>query len=148
MGRYKQGYFKPRNPEKYVGDIDNIVYRSGWELKTNMFLDGNPNILKWGSEPFPIPYMKPTTKKIHRYYVDYYVEYKKPNNEIVKELWEVKPNKETKSPRQSKNKTQKTKVYEQLTYEINKAKWKAAKAFCNKHNLGFRIITEKQLFFK
>ena len=30
--KYKQGIFKPRNPDKYIGQ-GYPTYRSGWELK-------------------------------------------------------------------------------------------------------------------
>lgn len=30
-GKYYQGKYKPKNPEKYVGDINNIIFRSSWE---------------------------------------------------------------------------------------------------------------------
>jgi hypothetical protein len=143
---YKQGHYKPIHPEKYIGDLEKIVYRSGWEQKVNKFLDCNVNITHWSSEPFPIKYLKPTDKRIHRYYVDYFVEYRDANGNILRELWEVKPKKETKPPRNSKKKSAKTKLYEDVTYAVNQAKWKAAAYFCKKHNMTFRIMTEDQIF--
>jgi hypothetical protein len=32
-----QGYFKPRHPEKYVGDVNKIRFMSSWELQADKF---------------------------------------------------------------------------------------------------------------
>ena len=39
--KYK-GKFKPDNPSKYMGDVDNIVYCSGWEMRAMMYFVVNP----------------------------------------------------------------------------------------------------------
>jgi len=84
--KWVQGFFKPKHPEKYKGNINKIVFRSSWELKFNQFLDQNPNILEWSSEPFGIPYYKPTTHKIHKYYPDYWIKYRDRNGNVIKKL--------------------------------------------------------------
>ena len=56
---YKQGFFKPQNPKKYMGDPTNIVYRSGWEKRVMDWCDANPNIKQWSSEEIVIPYKSP-----------------------------------------------------------------------------------------
>lgn len=140
---FQQGYYTPKHPEKYIGDLTKIRYMSSWELHLHEFLDNNVNVIKWSSEPFPIPYVKPTDNKVHRYYVDYYIEYKTRAGEIRKELIEVKPKKET---RPSKSRNPQTRLYESLTFEINKAKWQAAMLFAKQHGMTFRIITENSLF--
>ena len=33
MAKYHQGTYKVKDPNKYVGDPNNIVFRSSWELK-------------------------------------------------------------------------------------------------------------------
>ena len=48
--KYKQGFYYPKNPNKYVGDVDNIVYRSSWELRVFKWMDDNPSVLEWASE--------------------------------------------------------------------------------------------------
>jgi hypothetical protein len=60
-------------------------------------------------------------------------------------LIEIKPSRETKPPRKSKKKSQKTMLYEQMTYLKNTKKWEYAQQFCNKKGWEFRIITEKEL---
>lgn len=142
---FRQGRFTPKNPEKYNGDVSNIVYRSSWELSTCRFLDNNPNILEWASEEISIPYIKPTDGKIHRYFPDYWVKYRNKSGQIIQELWEVKPENQTKQPTtRGKRKTQQ--VYESVTYAVNLAKWNAATLFCNKYGMKFRIVSETNLF--
>lgn len=139
----------PRNPEKYIGNPDNIFYRSTWEYSAFKFCDNNPNVIKWGSEEIVIEYMKPVLTptginyKKSRYYVDLYVEYRDKNGNIQKELIEIKPKKQT-SPSKSKRLT--TKFVENATYMINSAKWEAAKKWCDMNGVKFCIITEDTLF--
>lgn len=139
-----KGVYKCKNPSKYAGNVNNIIFRSSWELSTNKFLDGNPNIIKWSSEPFGIPYVKTSTQKIHKYYPDYYVQYKNKQGKILTEIWEVKPKKQLKKPRVQKN--SKLYIRELLTYQTNLDKWASATKFCNKYNIKFRLISELDLF--
>ena len=149
MSNFRQGYYTPKNPTKYVGDITKIVYRSSWELKFNQFLDNNPNILKWGSEPFPIPYIKVTDNKIHNYFPDYYIMIQQKSGAVVEELIEVKPASQT---RPSRSRNQKNKLYEDIQYAINTSKWQSAVKWCEDvykrtgRKITFRIVTEKELF--
>lgn len=140
---YKQGRFIPRNPEKYVGKVDKIIFRSSWELRFNEFLDGNPNILRWSSEELVVPYIKPTDNKVHRYFPDYWIEYKNRSGQIVREVIEVKPACQT---TRSRRRNPRTQLVDDITLAINTAKWKAAQQFCEKNNMKFRILTENELF--
>lgn len=137
--------YTPTHPEKYVGNVKNIVWRSSWEFEFNKFLDFNPNVLKWASEEIAIPYVKPTDKRIHRYYPDYWVQYKNKNGEIVQDLIEIKPKTQTQAPTKGR-KSKKTQLYESVTYAINVAKWAAATDFCKKYGMNFRLVTENELF--
>ncbi len=146
MAKYKQGWFTPRHPEKYIGDLEKIRFMSSWELHTHRFLDNNPNILKWSSESIVIPYVKPTDNKVHRYFPDYFVLYRNRKGQLVREIWEVKPLSQTKKPRATKRKSAKTRLYEDLTYAINISKWETAKKFCDKYGMTFRIMTERDIY--
>ena len=141
--KWSQGYYTPRHPEKYVGNVNKIVYRSSWEQKLNIFLDNNPNILLWSSEPFAIPYLKPTTQQIHKYYPDYWIKYRNKKGEIVQEVIEVKPSKQK---TRSRSRNPKQRLYEDLVFAINTAKWQAAQQWCKKRGLKFRIVDEMELF--
>ena len=138
-----RGRFKPKNPQKYKGDPNNIIYRSTWEIKVMNYLDENPNVLWWGSEELPIPYLNPVDKKKHRYFPDFIAKMRKSDGTVMTYVIEVKPEKQTQPPTQ-KRKT-KTYLQEAITYEINKAKWYAAEEFCKDHGWQFQILTEKHL---
>jgi hypothetical protein len=135
------GFYKPRYPQKYVGDPENIQFRSSWEAAFMQFADLNPNIVAWGSEEISIPYIKPTDKKIHRYIPDFWIKVKDRNGAEKRYIIEIKPLKETVH-------TKKTSMRDALVIGINYAKWEAAKAFCDKHNMGFKVLTERELFPK
>jgi hypothetical protein len=144
-GKYHQGKFHPRNPEKYKGDVNNIVYRSSWELKFMRYCDRKEDILEWGSEEFFIPYFDPTTERVRRYFPDFYMKIKESSGNIVRYIVEVKPKKQTIKPQRTVKKRNKTYINEVLTYEKNKAKWKAAEQFCEDRLIKFMIITEDEL---
>lgn len=130
--------FKPINYKKYVGDPTKIVCRSLWERKVCKFLDENKNILKWSSEEIVIPYKNPIDQKIHNYYPDFLVQFfdgTKNNTWII----EVKPKKQTMLKEGASKK-------EKITWVINTAKWEAAKNYCNKNNMEFKILTEQEIF--
>jgi hypothetical protein len=138
-----KGRFRPKNPQKYKGDATNIIYRSTWEIKVMRYLDENPNIIWWGSEELPIPYISPIDKKKHRYFPDFIAKIRKNDGKVMTYIIEVKPEKQTKPPTQ-KRKT-KTFIQEAMTYEVNKAKWYAAEEFCKDHGWQFLVLTEKHL---
>lgn len=147
--KYKQGYFTPTHPEKYLGDVTKIVYRSSWELEVNKFFDMNPRVLRWGSEEIAIDYIKPTTGRVHKYYPDYLISYINKDGEVKWELIEVKPKQQT---TQSRSRNQRTRLYENIQYAVNTAKWEAAIRWCEKmtqqtgYPYTFRILTEHKIF--
>jgi hypothetical protein len=61
-GEYRSGKYEPKNPEKYIGDIHNIIYRSSWEYRFCTYCDTNDAIVKWSSEPVSIDYYNPLDK--------------------------------------------------------------------------------------
>lgn len=141
--RFKQGLFTPTNKDKYVGNVDKIRYMSSWEQKASTFFDNNPNILRWSSEEIAIPYVKPTDGKVHRYFPDYWIEYKDRKGQVIQEIIEVKPLNQT---HRSRSRNPKTKLYEDVTFSINTAKWAACQQFCDKYGIKFSLVTEKQIF--
>lgn len=134
-----KGRFIPKNPQKYIGNANNIFFRSSWELKCLKFFDTNPSILRYASEEIAIPYLKPTDGRIHKYYPDFLIVYKDKEGNIKKELLEVKPMKEVRL-------TEKSSVHDKLSVAINEAKWRSAMAFAAQHDMTFRILTEKSIF--
>ena len=138
-----QGFFKPKNPQKYKGDHTNIVYRSSWELKLMHRLDDDPNIMQWSSEETIIPYKSPIDGRWHRYFVDFYV--KKTNGEVL--LVEVKPKAQTVPPKVQSKKTKRY-INEVVTWGKNQAKWAAAEEYCKDRKWKFVIMTEVELGIK
>ena len=136
-----KGVYTPKNPEKYIGDnINNIQYRSNWELQVMLFFDDHPNCIGWGSEVITIPYKNPLTGKMSRYVPDFLVIYVDRNNEKHVELIEIKPAKE--SPLYEGRVNRVTKLYQ----AINAAKWMAASKFCAQKGWKFKVMTERELF--
>ena len=140
-----KGIFKRSNPKKYKGDSNNIVYRSLWERKMMVYCDLNENVMEWASEEFFVPYYDPTTKRVRRYFPDFFIKYKDNQGNIRRSVIEVKPMRETVEPVVTKGKSKKTLITETTNYVRNQAKWKAAREFCEDRQLEFRIMTEKEL---
>jgi hypothetical protein len=145
--KYLQGKYKPSNPEKYRGDVNNIIYRSSWERKFLYYCDTNENILEYSSEEVVIPYKSPVDNRYHRYFVDFYIKYKDVNGKIKKCLIEIKPFRQTQEPKVQKRKT-KGYIYEVVEYAKNQAKWEAAKEWCLDHGWEFKVLTENELGIK
>jgi len=138
------GQFKPSNPQKYVGDYKNIIYRSSWEARVMNWLDKNPSIISWASEEVIIPYISPVDGRWHRYFPDFVVKVKDKNGTLKTLMLEVKPKKQTKEPEQQKRVTKRY-ITEVTTWGVNQAKWKAATEYCLDRNWEFKLITEDHL---
>jgi hypothetical protein len=106
--------------------------------------DETANIIEWGSEVVIIPYISPLDKKVHRYFVDFYMKVKSSDGIIQKYLIEIKPERFTKPPPIPKRKTKQF-IDEVFQYGVNEAKWKAAFEFCKDRKMKFMILTEKDL---
>jgi len=133
------GRFIPKNPAKYLGNPNNVIFRSSWELLFFKWLDQNGAVLRWGSEEFAIPYVSPLDKRPHRYFPDVIVYYKHQDGSVRKEIVEIKPYSQTvPTPRMSDRDKQ--------ALIVNEAKWEAATKFANAMGAKFRVITEKTMF--
>ena len=102
--KYHQGKFKPNNPQKYLGDPTNIIYRSGWEAKLMRYLDSQKNVLQWGSEEIIVPYKSPIDGRMHRYFTDFIVKQINTSGKTETILIEVKPKAQTIEPKKKKRK--------------------------------------------
>jgi len=136
--KFAKGKFSPKNPEKYIGK-KTPMFRSGWEMQIMMFFDNSPHILKWASESIIIQYFHPFKKQIASYIPDFFVTYRDKDSNIKAELIEVKPSSQT-SIQEAKSK------YDKLQCAINQAKWTAARAWCAKNKITFRILNETDIF--
>ena len=137
----------PRKPEKYIGDVNNIIARSSWEIAVLNFFDNNPSIISYCSEEVIIPYVCGTDNSIHRYYPDFVVKYKTREGDEKMAVVEVKPAKQTVPPVKPKRQS-KHYVNECMTYIKNQSKWKAAKEYARKNHMDFIILTEHEIYGK
>jgi len=135
-----RGKFTPKNPQKYVGDVKGIVYRSLWERNTFRWIDANANIVAWNSEEVVVPYICGTDNKVHRYYMDLWFKTSDGKTYIV----EIKPKKQTQPPKEPKRKTRRY-IKESLTYIKNQSKWEAASEFAADRGWHFQVWTEDTL---
>lgn len=142
--KFKQGIFKPRNPQKYEGNVHNICYRSSWELKVLNWCDLNSSVIRYSSEEVVIPYIKPTDKRRHRYFVDFKITVKDVTGKLVTYLVEVKPYAQTLPPKAPKRKTRNY-LNQIIQYSVNEAKWIAAKQYAKQKGYEFMILTENEL---
>lgn len=147
MAHPKPRKWKPRNPEKYVGDVNNIIARSSWEVKFMNYCDTHPEVLKYSSEELVIPYISPVDGRPHRYFVDFIMLVKTRTGELKRIAVEIKPLAQTIPPNtQARTSKQRARVInEAMTYSVNQAKWEAARAFCEKRGMSFIVLTEKEL---
>lgn len=147
MAKYLQGIYKVQNPHKYVGNPNQVVFRSSWEYKFYKKLDTDDRILKWNSERTIIPYQHPVKGTWHRYFVDATMQCRNAAGELKTYLVEIKPMKQTMPPKKPKRLTE-SYAKSVDTFLVNQAKWEAAREFAKKHNIEFVVITEEQLFGK
>jgi len=148
-----RGWYKLSNPNKFIKPVDKtmqstiekdsglyIQYKSLLERRMFVYADLNPKVKRFSIEPFSIRYIKPTDNKIHRYYIDVFLEFVNDSKFFV----EIKPYSETIYPKKPKLITEsyKKKV---VTYIVNQAKWNAAKKIAKEKGCEFIIMTENEL---
>ena len=138
------GYFRPKNPKKYVGDPTNIIYRSSWEARFMHKFDVEDWVVSWSSEEIYVPYLSPIDKRWHRYFPDFIVKVKDNSGGLKTWMVEVKPKKQTVEPQRKKRMT-KQYLAEVTTWGVNQSKWKYAKDYCLDRGWEFVIFTEDQL---
>ena len=142
--RYK-GKYKIKNPNKYLGNPTNIIYRSLMERRFMEWCDSNDKCYKWSSEEVVIPYISPIDNKQHRYFPDFLIQ--TPKGWF---LIEVKPLTQSRPPKKLvvenlELKKKRRYIKSVQTWLVNEAKWKAANKVCEKKGWSFQILTEKQL---
>ncbi len=137
------GKYKIKNIKKYKGNHRNVIYRSLWERKFMVYCDQHPSILQWSSEEISVPYISPVDKKSHRYFPDFIIKKIDRNGKTKIMMIEIKPSSQVSKPKSSGRNVKILK--ENVRWQINNAKWRAADKFCKKHGWEFKILTEKEL---
>lgn len=131
-----KGKYQVKKPSKYLGDPTKVTFRSLWELSVMKFLEETTYVKKWSSE-VEIKYFNNLDQKIHRYYIDFYIQYE--DGSVT--LCEVKPNKQCSPPKEPKKKTKRY-MNECATWITNSSKWAAAKKICEQNGYNFEIWDE------
>ena len=116
-----------------------MVYRSLWERQTFKWCESNPRVKSWNSEEVVIPYKCKTDNKLHRYFVDLFVEMD--NGKVI--LVEIKPKSQVSPPK--KRRKSKKYINEVTQYIKNQSKWEAANQFAKHKGWKFQIWTEDTL---
>lgn len=106
-------------------------------------LDQHPDVVSWASESLQLPYMHPLTGRQTVYIPDFIVTYMDGKGNFRCEMIEIKPLKEVPGMPSGKGKSSRKTL---LTQIVNQAKWKAARSFCTKRGIYFRVMTENQLY--
>lgn len=146
-GNWKKGRYTVLNPDKYLGDPENVIYRSSWEEEAFKRLDLNPDVLRWCSEEIAIEYPKPNpqTGQLEQgfYFPDLFIVKQELDGKITRDLIEIKPYKQTIPPRSRKPSVR---LQEEYQWLVNQHKWAAAEEWCKRYGINFRIMTEKDMF--
>lgn len=141
-----QGYFNPKNPEKYSGKTP-IIYRSSWERKFMIMCDTKDEVLTWSSEPVEIKYWSSMDNREHKYYPDFFMRVRKGDG-YEDFLVEIKPEAQIKKPEPPKKKSKKAlESYKFLAeqYIKNRDKYAYAKRWAEDRGWRFIVLTENSL---
>lgn len=137
MAKYQQGRYDVQNPNKYVGGHAPL-YRSSWEYSFMRMVDTHPAVIAWASESHRIPYIHPITGGRKTYVPDFFIMYVDANGKKHAELVEIKPFSQIAGNAKS--------THDKAHAIINQAKWNYARQFAAQQGIGFRVITENDMF--
>ena len=149
---FRQGYYKPKNPQKYKGPLP-IIYRSSWERKFCHWCDHNEDVLYWMSEPFSIDYFNLLDNRIHKYYPDFYIRLRRMDEgkEVFENVVvEIKPKAQLQKPKEPKRKTAKAMTnykYGYETYVRNLCKTDALQKLAKSRGFKVMLLTEDSKLF-
>ncbi|ACV50032.1 gp4 head completion protein [Delftia phage PhiW-14] len=146
FGKFLTGKFRPNRPDKYHGDVNNITYRSSYELAAFRFMDDEDAILKWNSEETVIPYISSVDGRAHRYFLDLTAIVRGPDGKPAKKYIEIKPYDQTIEPRKTPKEQDQAFAERVRTWLVNQSKWEAARAYAKRNNGDFIILTEREIF--
>ena len=95
--------------------------------------------MEWASEAIAIRYRHPFTGKITSYVPDVFMRYRTKNNKICTEIIEIKPRKQSLIEGRMTER-------DRMVVAINHAKWQAARAWCQRAGIVFRVLNEDVMF--
>ena len=137
--------FNLTKPEKYIGDADNIIFRSSWEIKFGRWCEANSSVVQWNSEGVIVPYFSRADNKMRRYYIDFIVKLRTADGTTKTFMVEIKPESQTKPPKTGRGRSKKTVLTETYNFMVNTDKWEAAHAYGKKAGMEFIVLSEREL---
>ena len=140
MAKTYKGKYRIKKPKKYMGDSKNVTYRSLWERQAFRWCEERDDIIGWSSEETVVPYVCPTDKRAHKYFIDLKIKFANGRTVLV----EIKPKSQTQPPKKPSRQTKKY-LNEVFTFVKNEAKWKAATKYAKDRGWHFEIWTEDTL---
>lgn len=140
MNKYKKCHKSKlilENPEKcHNGDY--VQCKSGLEEKWMTKIDTHTSFIEWSYEKVHIPYYY---KRKRIYEVDLWARVLSSNGDIKEVLIEIKHSKSLNRPKGGRNFSQNLEEW-----EMNQAKWEAAREYAKHHGMEFHVLTEKSLY--
>jgi hypothetical protein len=101
-------------------------------------------VIAWSSEETIIPYVNPFDHQVHRYFVDCWTKVQSKSGVVKEYLVEIKPERYQVEPKIPKKRTRQFLV-EVVQWQINQAKWKAARAYAKQRGWEFKLVGETDL---
>ena len=165
-GATHQGHYHVKHRDKYIGDPNLVVYRSGWEWSFCAWADASPSILRWSSEPVKVPYLdrlspleeniklglnpnNPRNWKKKNYNTDFWIEIDKGGPRPEKWFIEVKPSKDLTKPKPiaANAPLREIKKYnaKMKTYITNEAKFAALTEWATRSGTKFCVFHEETM---
>lgn len=144
--KHKEGYYQVMNPNKYLGDLTKVIFRSSYEETFFRELDLDPAVICWVAEPpeFKIKYYHPIKKRWASYFPDAMC-VKMHGDKKIKCLIEIKPKSKLKMPVKTKT-TDSKKIASfnrrMAEFSVIDAKRKSAVDYCRMKGMIYVFITE------
>ena len=134
------GKYHVKNPDRYKGNHNDVIYRSQWEKACFMWLDDHKEVKWWNSEEFVVRYFYEVDQVWRRYHVDLAIKWKNGKTLLV----EVKPKKQCQPPKVKRPKSKRS-LNEAFAWVMNCNKWEAADKIAKDNGWEFVIWTEDEL---
>lgn len=162
----KQGYYNVKNVDKYIGDPNQVIYRSSWEFAFCKYCDASPSVIRWSSEPIKIPYYdrvskleecqklgldpnNPANWEVKNYNTDFWFQLDRGDGNTEKIFVEIKPSYKLKKPipplKDAPLKEHRKFNKAAKEYLINEAKFAALKEWAERNGSKFYVFTEQTL---
>lgn len=135
-----------KNRDRYRGQNKIIEFKSSMELSFVRYLDAHPHIHWWNYEETIIPYKNPIDHRMHKYFPDFRMNYTTARGTVQEAIVEIKPLYElAEKPALSEKNPMKVNEAIVAEHAINRAKWSACRTYCERNNIKFIFLTEKEL---